>query len=314
METIDDETGTAARAFIDRAHKENKPFFVWYNTTHMHFRTHAKPESLGQSGRWQSEYHDAMIDHDKNVGEMLAQLDRLGIAEDTLVFYSTDNGPHMNSWPDAGMTPFRSEKNTNWEGAFRVPGMVRWPGKIKAGSVSNQMISHLDWLPTILAAAGDPDIKDELLKGHSAGAKTFKVHLDGYNQLPFLTGQTDKGPRDEFFYFSDDGDLFAMRYDNWKLVFAEQREQGTCQIWAEPFVRLRLPHIFNLRTDPLERATITSNTYWDWVFDHAYLMVPAQQIVGRFLATCKEFPPRQEAASFTVDQILEKLQEGIGSH
>ena len=219
METIDDETGTAARDFIDRAHKDGKPFFVWYNTTHMHFRTHAKPESMGQSGRWQSEYHDAMIDHDKNVGEMLAQLDQLGIAEDTIVFYSTDNGPHMNSWPDAGMTPFRSEKNTNWEGAFRVPGMVRWPGKIKAGSVSNQMISHMDWLPTILAAAGEPDIKEKLLKGHKAGAKTFKVHLDGYNQLPFLTGETDKGPREEFFYFSDDGDLLRMRYDNWKMSF-----------------------------------------------------------------------------------------------
>ncbi len=314
METIDDETGTAARDFINRAHKDGKPFFVWYNTTHMHFRTHAKPESMGQSGRWQSEYHDAMIDHDKSVGEMLAQLDQLGIAEDTIVFYSTDNGPHMNSWPDAGMTPFRSEKNTNWEGAFRVPGMVRWPGKIKAGSVSNQMISHMDWLPTILAAAGEPDIKEKLLKGHTAGAKTFKVHLDGYNQLPFLTGKTDKGPRDEFFYFSDDGDLFAMRYDNWKFVFAEQREQGTCQIWAEPFVRLRLPHIFNLRTDPLERATITSNTYWDWIFDHAFLLVPAQQVVGRFLATFKDYPPRQKAASFTVDQVLAQLQEGGGSH
>jgi arylsulfatase len=314
METIDDETGTAARAFIDRAHKDGKPFFVWYNTTHMHFRTHAKPESIGQSGRWQSEYHDAMIDHDKNVGEMLAQLDQLGIADDTIVFYSTDNGPHMNSWPDSGMTPFRSEKNTNWEGAFRVPGMVRWPRKIKAGSVSNQMISHMDWLPTILAAAGEPDIKEKLLKGHQAGAKTFKVHLDGYNQLPFLTGTTDKGPRQEFFYFSDDGDLLSMRYDNWKLNFVEQRSQGTCEIWAEPFTRLRLPHIYNLRTDPLERATITSNTYWDWIFDHAFLLVPAQQLVGQFLATFKEYPPRQKAASFTVDQVLEKLQEGIGSH
>jgi arylsulfatase A-like enzyme len=313
METIDDETGTAARAFIDRAHKDGKPFFVWYNTTHMHFRTHAKPESLGQSGRWQSEYHDAMIDHDKNVGEMLAQLDQLGIAEDTIVFYSTDNGPHINSWPDAGMTPFRSEKNTNWEGAFRVPGMVRWPGKIKSGSVSNQMISHMDWLPTILAAAGEPDIKEKLLKGHKAGAKTFKVHLDGYNQLPFLTGQTDKGPRQEFFYFSDDGDLLSMRYDNWKMNFVEQRSQGTCEIWAEPFTRLRLPHIYNLRTDPLERATITSNTYWDWMFDHAFLLVPAQQLVGQFLATFKDYPPRQKAASFSLDQVLEKLQEGIGS-
>ena len=254
-----------------------------------------------------------MIDHDKHVGAMLAQLDQLGIADDTIVFYSTDNGPHMNSWPDAGMTPFRSEKNTNWEGAFRVPGMVRWPGKIKSGSISNEMISHMDWLPTILAAAGEPDIKEKLLKGHQAGAKTFKVYLDGYNQLPFLTGETDKSPRQEFFYFSDDGDLLSLRYDNWKMNFVEQREQGTCQIWAEPFTRLRLPHIYNLRTDPLERATITSNTYWDWMFDHAFLLVPAQQIVGRFLGTFKEYPPRQKAASFTVDQVLAKLQEGIGS-
>jgi arylsulfatase len=313
METIDDETGAAARDFIDRAHKDDKPFFVWFNTTHMHFRTHAKPESQGQSGRWQSEYHDAMIDHDKNVGEVLNKLDELGIADNTIVFYSTDNGPHMNSWPDAGMTPFRSEKNTNWEGAFRVPGMVRWPGKIQAGSVSNQMISHLDWLPTILAAAGEPDIKDKLLKGHQAGDKTFKVHLDGYNQLPFLTGETDRSPRQEFFYFSDDGDLVAMRYDNWKLVFAEQRLQGTMQIWAEPFVSLRIPKMYNLRTDPFEFADITSNTYWDWIFDHAYLLMPAQQVVGRFLATFKDYPPRQKAASFTVDQVLEKLQEGIGS-
>ncbi len=313
METIDDETGAAARDFIDRAHKDGKPFFVWYNTTHMHFRTHAKPESLGQSGRWQSEYHDAMIDHDKNVGEMLAQLDALGIAEDTIVFYSTDNGPHMNTWPDGGMTPFRSEKNTNWEGAFRVPGMVRWPGKIKAGSVSNQMISHMDWLPTILAAAGEADIKEKLLIGHQAAGKSFKVHLDGYNQLPFLTGETDTSPRIEFFYFSDDGDLLALRYDNWKFAFAEQREDGTCQIWAEPFTRLRLPHMYNLRTDPLERATITSNTYWDWIFDHAYLLVPSQKIVGDFLATFRDYPPRQKAASFSIDQVLAKMQEGLGS-
>ena len=240
------------------------------------------------------------------------KLDELGIADNTIVFYSTDNGPHMNTWPDAGMTPFRSEKNTNWEGAFRVPGMVRWPGKIKAGSVSNQMISHMDWLPTILAAAGEPDIKEKLLTGHKAGDKTYKVHLDGYNQLPYLTGETDKSPRDEFFYFSDDGDLVALRYDNWKLVFAEQRLQGTLQIWAEPFVPLRLPKMFNLRTDPFEFADITSNTYYDWIFDRAYLLVPAQQIVGRFLATFKEYPPRQKAASFTVDQVMEKLRRVSG--
>ena len=311
METIDDEFVAAAKDFIRRAHKDGKPFFVWANTTHMHFRTHAKATSLGQSGRWQSEYHDVMIDHDKTVGDLLGILDELGIAEDTIVFYSTDNGPHRNSWPDAGTTPFRSEKNTNWEGAFRVPGFVRWPSKIKAGSVSNQMISHMDWLPTFLAAAGEPNIKDKLLKGHQANGKTFKVHLDGYNQLPYLAGETDKSPRDEFFYFSDDGDLIAMRYDNWKLVFLEQRERGTCQIWAEPFVRLRVPKIFNLRTDPFEFADITSNTYWDWLLDHAYLVVPAQHIVGRFLATFKDFPPRQKAASFTVDQVLEKLKEGL---
>jgi arylsulfatase len=312
METCDDEFGAAARDFIDRAHKDGKPFFVWFNTTHMHFRTHAKPESMGQSGRWQSEYHDAMIDHDKNVGEMLAQLDALGIADDTIVFYSTDNGPHMNSWPDGGMTPFRSEKNTNWEGAFRVPGMVRWPGKIKAGSVSNQMISHMDWLPTFVAAAGDPHVKEKLLTGHQVGDKNFKVHLDGYDQLPFLTGKTDTGPRIDFFYFSDDGDLLALRYDNWKIVFAEQRQDGTCEIWANPFTRLRLPHMYNLRTDPLERASITSNTYWDFIFDHAYLMVPAQKVVGDFLATFRDYPPRQKAASFTVDQVLAKLQESHG--
>jgi arylsulfatase len=253
-----------------------------------------------------------MIDHDKNVGEMLAQLDALGIAEDTIVFYSTDNGPHMNSWPDAGMTPFRSEKNTNWEGAFRVPGMVCWPGKIKAGSVSNQMISHMDWLPTMLAAAGEADINEKLLRGHQAGGKTFKVHLDGYNQLPFLTGETDTSPRQEFFYFSDDGNLLGLRYDNWKIVFAEQRLRGTMQLWAEPFVTLRLPKMYNLRTDPFEFADITSNTYWDWIFDHAYLLVPAQKIVGDFLATFKDYPPRQKAASFGVDQVLAKLLEGTG--
>jgi len=311
METIDDEFVAAAKDFIRRAHKDGKPFFVWANTTHMHFRTHAKPTSLGQSGRWQSGYHDVMIDHDKTVGELLGILDELGVAEDTIVFYSTDNGPHRNSWPDAGTTPFRSEKNTNWEGAFRVPGFVRWPDKIKAGSVSNQLISHMDWLPTILAAAGEPEIKEKLLKGHQAGAKTFKVHLDGYNQLPYLTGETDKSPRDEFFYFSDDGDLLALRYDNWKMVFMEQRVEGTCQIWAEPFVRLRVPKMFNLRTDPFEFAEITSNTYWDWMFDHIFLLVPAQHLVARFLATFKDFPPRQKAASFTVDQVLEKLKEGI---
>jgi len=312
METVDDETCAAAQDFIDRAHKDGKPFFVWYNTTRMHLRTHVRPERLGQSGRWQSEYHDGMIEHDQTVGELLAQLDALGIADDTIVFYSTDNGPHRNSWPDGATTPFRSEKNTNWEGAFRVPGLVRWPGKIKAGSISNQMISHMDWLPTFVAAAGEPDVKEKLLTGHQAAGKTFKVHLDGYNQLPFLTGATDKSPREEFFYFSDDGDLLALRYDNWKLVFGEQRLRGTMQLWFEPFVMLRVPKMFNLRTDPFEFADITSNTYWDWFLDHVFLIVPAQKFVGDFLATFRDYPPRQKAASFTVDQVLAKLQESHG--
>ncbi len=313
METVDDETSAAAIDFIDRAHNAGTPFFVWWNGTHMHFRTHVKPESVGQSGRWQSEYHDAMIDHDKTVGELLQKLDDLGIADNTIVLYGTDNGPHMNTWPDGGMTPFRNEKNSNWEGAYRVPAIVRWPGRIEAGSVCNEIISHLDWLPTFVAAAGNSSIKQDLLDGYQAGDKTFKVHLDGYNFLPYLTGQEQKGPREEFFYFSDDGDLTAMRYDNWKMVFMEQRQTGTLQIWAEPFVSLRVPKLFNLRTDPYERADITSNTYWDWYLDRAYLLVPAQRIVGQFLATFQQYPPRQKAASFTIDQVMEKLLRGAGS-
>jgi arylsulfatase A-like enzyme len=313
METADDEFLAAASDFITRQHASGTPFFVWFNTTHMHFRTHVKPESWGQSGRWQSEYHDVMIDHDKHVGQLLHLLDELGIANDTLVFYSTDNGPHMNSWPDAGMTPFRNEKNSNWEGAYRVPALVRWPGKIPPGTVSNAIVSHLDWLPTFLAMAGEPDIKAKLLQGHQAGSKTFKVHLDGYNLLPYLTGQEAQSPRVEYFYFSDDGDLTALRYDHWKLVFMEQRATGTLRIWAEPFVPLRIPKLFNLRTDPYERADVTSNTYYDWFLDHAFLLVPAQHIVGQFLATFKDYPPRQKAASFTVDQVMEKLTSGISS-
>ncbi|WNM64225.1 arylsulfatase [Candidatus Nitrospira neomarina] len=308
METIDDDIAARANEFIEKQHKAGKPMFVWVNFTHMHFRTHPKSESVGQAGRWQSPYHDTMIDHDKNVGQVLNKLDELGIADNTIVMYGTDNGPHMNSWPDSGMTPFRNEKNSNWEGAYRVPAMVRWPGKIKAGSISNEVMSHMDWMPTLLAAAGDPDIKGKLLKGHKAGEKNFKVHLDGYNFLPFLTGQEKKGPRQEYFYFSDDGNLTGLRYDNWKVVFAEQRQRGTLQIWFEPFTQLRAPKLFNLRMDPYERADVTSNTYWDWLIDHVFLFVPAQAIVGEFLQTFQEFPPRQKAASFTVDRVLESLQ------
>jgi arylsulfatase A-like enzyme len=313
METIDDEIVDAALDYIDRKHAEGAPFFTWINTTHMHFRTHPRPESAGQSGKWQSAYHDTMIDHDRHVGRVLDKLDELGIADDTIFVYSTDNGPHMNTWPDGAMTPFRSEKNTNWEGAFRIPEMVRWPGHIPAGVARNGIVSHMDWLPTFLAAAGEPAIKDKLLAGYEAGGKTFKVHLDGYDLLPYLTGEADESPRTEFFYFSDDGDLVAMRYDNWKLVFLEQRVRGTLQVWFEPFVQLRVPRLYNLRTDPFERADVTSNTYWDWFIDRAYLVLPAQQIVGEFLGTFVQFPPRMKAASFTIDQVQEKLEAAIGT-
>ena len=230
METIDDDIAARSVEYMKKQHEANKPFFVWVNFTHMHLRTHAKPESLGQAGKALGPYADVMIDHDKNVGTVLKGIEDLGIAKDTIVIYSTDNGPHMNSWPDGAMTPFRSEKNSNWEGAYRVPAMIRWPGKIKPGTISTAITAHLDWLPTLLAAAGDPDIKEKLLKGYKVGNKTFKTHLDGYNFLPYFTGQEKKSPRREFFYFSDDGDLTALRYDNWKLVFAEQRAEGTLRI------------------------------------------------------------------------------------
>ncbi|HCG9428018.1 TPA: arylsulfatase [Vibrio parahaemolyticus] len=307
METVDEETLDAALDFMDRAVKAKKPFFVWWNATRMHFRTHVKPDNQGKTGI--STYADGMVEHDNHVGQLLKKVDDLGIKDNTIVFYSTDNGPHMNSWPDAGTTPFRGEKNTNWEGAYRVPAMVRWPGKIKAGSVSNDIMHHMDWMPTFVAAAGDDNIKEKLLKGYSAGDKKFKVHLDGYNFLPYLTGKEEKAPREEIFYFSDDGDLTALRYNKWKLVFMEQRAKGTLRIWAEPFTKLRVPKIFNLRMDPYEVADVTSNTYYDWMLDRAYMLVPAQTYVGRFLETFKEFPPRQKAASFSLDQVMEKLQE-----
>ncbi|MCW5808235.1 MAG: arylsulfatase [Deltaproteobacteria bacterium] len=316
METCDDEFVAAACDWIKRQEDAGQPWFCWLNTTHMHFRTHTKPESLGQAGKWQSPYHDTMIDHDKNVGQMLELLDELGIANDTILVYTTDNGPHMNSWPDGAMTPFRSEKNTNWEGAFRVPLVVRWPGHIPADVVSNEVISHHDWLPTLLAAAGEPDITHKLLDGYEAAGKSFKVHIDGYNLLPFLTGEDEHSPRPGFIYFNDDGDLVALRYDNWKMVFMEQRCRGTLEVWAEPFTALRVPKLFNLRTDPLERADITSNTYWDWYLSKAYMIMAAQALVSEFLATFDEFPPRQKAASFTIDQVMEKMESAAfgGEH
>ena len=312
METIDDDVANRAADFIERQAKAGKPFFVWVNFTHMHFRTHVKPESKGQSGRWMSEYADAMIDHDKNVGTVLKALDDAGVADNTFVMYSTDNGPHMNSWPDAAMTPFRNEKNSNWEGAYRVPCMVRWPGQITPGKVSNEIVAHHDWLPTLLAIAGDPDVAEKLKKGYKVGDMTYKVHVDGYNLIPLLTGQAAESPRESFIYCNDDQQVTALRYDNWKLVFLEQRARGTLRIWAEPFVSLRLPKIFNLRLDPYERADVTSNSYYDWLIDHAFLLVPAQEYVGKFLATFQEFPQRQKAASFSLDDVMDKLQQSAG--
>jgi arylsulfatase A-like enzyme len=309
METCDDEFVAAAKDFIKRKSKEDAPFFVWLNTTHMHLFTHTKPKSKGQAGRWQSNYHDTMIDHDKSVGEMLDLLEELGIAEDTFVMYSTDNGPHRNSWPDGGMTPFRSEKNTNWEGAFRIPLLVRWPGKIKAGAISNEIVQHHDWLPTFLAMAGGEDVVEKLKKGYKAIGRTYKNHIDGYNLLPYLTGEVKESPRKFYFYFSDDGDVIAVRYDNWKLVFMEQRCHGTLQVWAEPFTRLRLPKIYNLRTDPYEFADVTSNTYYDWLMHNAYFLYAAQFAAARFAETFKDFPPVQKPNSFTIDDALAKMRE-----
>jgi arylsulfatase len=306
METVDDETVEAALAFIREKEAEGTPWFVWWSGTRMHFRTHVKEELRGISG--QDEYADGMVEHDMHIGKFLDVLDELGIADNTIVFYSTDNGPHMNTWPDAGWNPFRGEKNTNWEGGWRVPAMVRWPGKIEAGTWSNEIVHHMDWLPTLLAAAGEPDIKEKLKAGGvSAIGRTYKVHLDGYNILPLLTGETDKSPRQEIFYFSDDGDLTALRYNDWKILFMEQKSEGTFRVWMEPFVTMRTPIIVNLRRDPYEKGLITSNSYFDWMLDRAYMYVPAQSYVARFMETFKEFPPRQKAASFSLDQVMEKL-------
>ena len=313
MKTVDEEILPEATRFMSEAKADDTPFFVWFNTTHMHFRTHIKDGSRGQAGRWQSEYHDVMVDHDKLVGQLLDFLDEQGLAEDTIVIYSTDNGPHMNTWPDAGMTPFRNEKNSNWEGAYRVPAMVRWPGEIPSGRVLNGIVSHNDWFVTLLAAAGDPDIKDELRAGRDLNGTTYKVHLDGHDQLPYLRGDVDQSPRQHFFYVSDDGDLTAIRFDNWKIVFMEQRATGTLNVWSEPYTELRVPKIFNLRTDPFERADITSNTYYDWLLDRAWVLVPIQAYVAEMLQTLAEFPPRQEPAAFNVAKVMEKLQAGISS-
>ncbi len=304
METADEEFIGKTVDFIKRANKEGKPFFAWVSTSRMHFYTHLKPESQGVTGL--GIYSDGMVEHDGHVGQLLDLLEELGISDNTIVIYTCDNGPHYNEWPDGGISPFRGEKNTNWEGGYRVPGMVRWPGKIKAGLVSNEIFSQQDWFPTLMAAAGEQDIKDKLKKGHKAGDKEFKVHLDGYNFLPYLTGKEKKGPRIEFFYFNDGGQLVGLRYKNWKLVFAEQRER-TFQVWSEPFVSLRIPKIFNLRSDPFERADTDSNNYNTWWIRRIFTLVPAQTYVAEFVETFKEFPPRQKPAKFNVDDVLKNL-------
>jgi arylsulfatase A-like enzyme len=312
METIDDETSAAAIDFIQRQVRANKPFFCWFNSTRMHFRTHVRASMRGQSGMVDNEYADGMIEHDGDVGKLLKALDDLNIVNDTIVVYTTDNGPHMNSWPDGGYTPFRNEKVSNWEGAFRVPAFVRWPGHIRAGSVSNEIFSGIDWFPTLLAAAGDTSIKDRLLTGWQTGGGTYKVHLDGYNQLSYLTGQQGKSARKEFFYFNDDGQLVGLRAGDWKIVFCEMRVEGTAQIWREPFVCMRAPKMFNLRMDPYERADITSNSYNEWALDRSFVVVPAQALVAQFIGTFREYPPRQKPSSFSVDQIMEQLQKPQG--
>ncbi len=309
METIDREVTDRALDFIDRAHTAGKPFFLWYNTTRMHVWTHLEPKAKGVTG--QGVYADGMAEHDGMVGQMLDKLDELGITDNTIVMYSTDNGAELFTWPDGGMIPFRGEKNTTWEGGFRVPMMVKWPGKIKPGQVSNEIISMEDWMPTLLAAAGETDIQGKLLKGHEAGGKTFNVHLDGYNFLPYFTGEEERGPRKEMFYFTDDGGLSALRYNDWKLMFTEQRAHKF-EVWQEPYVTLRLPKLFNLRRDPFERADHETIGYDAWRFERAFMILPGAAYVGQFIETFKEYPPRQKPGSFNLDQVLESLQEPTG--
>jgi len=311
METIDDETSAAAIDYIKRQNSAGKPFFVWYNATRMHLRTHVRAEHRGKYTHGDSEYIDGMIEHDMTVGEILKALDDLGIANNTIVVYSSDNGPHMNSWPDAAMTPFRSEKDTNWEGAFRVPCLVRWPGHIKAGQISDQLMAHNDWMPTLAAIAGEPDLTKKLLTGYKANGINYKVHLDGYDQSAYLTGASQKSARDKFFYSDDDGLLVAMRKGDYKSVFAEQRSPGTLALWGEPFTKLRLQKMYNLYQDPYERADFTSNTYWDWILNHVYYGYEFIAEVATFAETFKEFPPRSIPPSFSPLTIMEETLNGI---
>jgi arylsulfatase len=307
METVNDEFTNAALDFMDRSVKSGKPFFMWVNSTRMHIFTHLKPESVGRTGL--GTYPDGMVEHDADVGRLLDKVDKLGIADNTIVMYSTDNGPECFSWPDGGTSPFRGEKDTNWEAGWRVPTLIRWPGVIKPGSRSNQVFAHEDMLPTLAAAAGVPDVKEKLLKGYSAGDdKNFRVHLDGYNLVPFFKGEAKESPRKEMLYWSDDGDLMALRYGNWKAVFKEQRAESF-QVWSEPMVDLRVPKIFNLRSDPFERADHNAIYYNDWLLRRVFLLVPAQGFVAQWISSFKEFPPSQKPASFNLDQVMKKMEE-----
>ena len=311
METIDDETTAAAIEYMGKQAQAGKPFFTWMNFTRMHMHTHIRPSMQGQSGMPGNAYADGMIEMDNNVGKLLKTLDDLKIADNTIVIFTTDNGPNQFSWPDSATTPFRSEKDTNWEGAFRVPAMVRWPGKIKPGTVTTEMFSGLDWFPTLLAAVGDPTIKDRLLKGASISGTNFKVHLDGYNQLPLLTGQTDKGARTQFAYFNDDGMLVAFRSGNWKAVFCEMKHPGGFAVWQEEFSCLRVPKIYNLRMDPFERADIVSDQYSKWLTDNVYLTEQLTMQAAAFLQTFVDYPPSQRPASFSIDQVERDVERKI---
>ena len=303
MKTIDDEITAASLEYLEKRKEDGEPFFLWWNSTRMHIWTHLKDESEGVTGL--GIYPDGMVEHDRHVGQLLDKLDELGLAENTIVMYSTDNGAEKFTWPDGGTSPFRGEKNENWEGGYRVPTVIRWPGVIEPGTVNNGIFSHMDMLPTLMAAVGEPDIIEKLAKGTRVGKKKFKVHLDGYDITDALAGK-GPSPRHEFFYFNDDGSLVALRYDQWKIVFAEQRSHGF-DVWQDPFVTLRLPKIFNLRTDPFEEADHIASDYDRWRIDRIFLLVPAQDYVGRFLATFKEFPPSQKVGSFSLDHVMEML-------
>jgi len=306
METIDEEITDRAINWMENQVKDDKPFFLWYNSTAMHFRTHLAEKNRGKSG--QDDYSDRMVTHDEQIGQILDKLDELGIADNTIVMYSTDNGPENDTWPDGANTPFRSQKDTNWEGGWRVPAFIRWPGKIKPGTVLNGIVSHQDMLPTLLAIAGDPDVNQKLLNGYKVGNKTFKVHIDGVNMVPYLTGQVKESPRTTFFYMSDDGEVMAVRHNDWKFVLGEQQAHQM-KVWMEPLNKLRVPLMFNLRRDPFERAQHNSNTYYDWIMYHAFKVYEMQAVVAQQIEDFEKFPPRQKPASFNLDTVMRQLSE-----